>query len=128
MYVRPTCAWSDGVAFLAAHGIDASAVPGARTLYGLGFQGDVVKTYALTPDGFVSWRIDASGLREDSKLYRAEVAWDELDWPDARWARIGALGRELGFARAHHLGESSAGERKLYVERIGGIPTDRSLA
>ncbi|MDQ3336574.1 MAG: hypothetical protein M4D80_15510 [Myxococcota bacterium] len=129
LYVRPLCPWDEGVAWLEREvGGVATRIPPSRTLYGLGFQGDLVKTYALAPDGFVSYRIAGDELYREHKDYRADVAWDTIDWPDDRWTAIGALGRVLGFRNAGHVGETSGGERKLYVERVGGIPTDRSVA
>lgn len=136
LYVRPTCPWEEGVALFPELG----AAPPARTLYGLGFQGDLLKTYALTPEGFVSWRVGArapgiGGDRRisdnrslDHKRYQADLRWEALRWPDARWEAIGALGRRLGFQTAGHLGIASTGAWKVYVERTGGIPTDRSFA
>lgn len=123
-YVRTVCPWADGVAWL---GAAATQIPPARTLYGLGFQGDVVKTYALADDGFVSYRIAGDEVLAEPKAYRADVAWDDIAWPDARWTAIGALGRTLGFRTAGHVGQLH-GEMKIYVERIGAIATDRSLA
>jgi hypothetical protein len=129
LYLRTLCPWSEAVAWLeAAIGPAASAIPASRTAYGLGFQGDRVKTYALAPDGFVSYRLTDQGLCVEHKDYRADVAWNDIPWPDPRWSAIGALGRSLGFEVAGHVGDSSSGERKVYVERVGGIPTDRSFA
>ncbi len=123
LYVRTLCSWAEGVAWL---GSAAAKIPPARTLYGLGFQGDVVKTYALTDDGFISYRF-ADETLVDPKVYRADVAWDAIAWPDARWASIGALGRKLGFRTAGHIGHLH-GAMKVYVERTGAISTDRSFA
>ncbi len=131
LYVRTLCPWQDGVDWLERAGIAAARVPPARTLYGLGFQGDLVKTYALAPDGFVSYRIAGGELRRDvdHKRYRADVAWEAIAWPDARWAAIGALGRTLGFRTAGHVGRTCEhDELKIYVERAGAIATDRSFA
>lgn len=131
LYIRTVCEWPDGLAWLARE-IDASIlerVPRARTLYGLGFQGPVIKTYALAPDGFVSYRIDETGVRSEHKHYRADVPWNEIAWPDPRWHAIAGLGRSLGFRTAGHVGvTSSAHELKIYVERAGALATDRSLA
>jgi hypothetical protein len=130
LYVRTTCPWQIGARWLerALH-VDVSRILPARTLYGLGFQGNLVKTYALTPEGFVSHRLDELEVRREHKDYRAEIPWDGIAWPDARWAQVGALGSMLGFERADHVGWSSAtGATKLYVERVGAIATDRSLA
>jgi hypothetical protein len=127
VYVRATCPWAEGAAFLADIGLDPGALPAARTLYGLGFQADVVKTYALAPGGFVSWRLDAGGLLPAHKAYRADVPWDAIAWPDARAAEIGRVGQALGFTAAGHVAHG-AGGWKVYVERRGGIPTDRSLS
>ena len=129
LYIRPVCPWDEGVAWLAGEiGAVATRIPPSRTLYGLGFQGELVKTYALAPGGFVSYRIAGDELQREHKAYRADVAWDAIDWPDPRWTEIAALGRTLGFRNAGHVGETSDGERKIYVERVGGIPTDRSVA
>ena len=129
LYVRTRCPWAEGLRWLLGRGLPALDLPPARTLYGLGFQGEVVKVYTLSPDGFLSWRLDAGGVHPEHKAYRAEVPWAEIDWPDARWAALGALGARLGFETAGHVGaRSDTGERKLYVERRGGLPTDRSLA
>jgi hypothetical protein len=131
LYIRTTCPWHEAVDWLGGE-VDAAIVeriPQARAAYGLGFQGDVIKTYALTADGFVSYRVDAHGVHDEHKDYRAEVPWAEIAWPDARWQAIGALGRSLAFRTAGHVGVlSSAHELKVYVERIGAIATDRSLA
>jgi hypothetical protein len=128
LYIRPVCPWAEGHRWLVGElGAIADRIPPARTLYGLGFQGDIVKTYALVDGGFVSHRICGDQLREH-KAYRADVAWHAIAWPDSRWAAIGALGRALGFRTAGHVGETESGERKLYIERVGAIPTDRSLA
>jgi hypothetical protein len=121
LYIRPVSPWAEGGEWVAG-------VPPARTLYGLGFQGDIIKTYALAPAGFVSYRIANGEVLEEHKDYRADVAWDAIAWPDDRWAALGALGRALGFRTAGHVGQTTAGTRKLYVERVGAIPTDRSLA
>lgn len=130
LYVRTLCAWQEGVDWLAGAGVAAAAqVPAARTLYGLGFQGELVKTYALSPDGFVSHRIAGSELQRVHKMYRADVAWGAIDWPDARWAAIGSVGGALGFRTAGHVGRTGEpGSLKIYVERTGAIPTDRSFA
>jgi hypothetical protein len=123
-YVRTVCPWADGVAWL---GPVAARIPPARTLYGLGFQGDVIKSYALTADGFISYRLAGDEILAEPKAYRAEVAWQDIAWPDPRWAAIGALGRTLGFRSAGHVGHLH-GAMKIYVERTGAIATDRSFA
>jgi hypothetical protein len=123
-YVRTLCPWAEGVAWL---GAAATRIPSARTLYGLGFQGDVVKTYALTDEGFVSYRLAGNEILAEPKEYRADVAWDAIVWPDPRWAEIGELGRTLGFRTAGHVGQLH-GAMKVYVERTGAIATDRSFA
>jgi hypothetical protein len=110
-------------------GAVAARIPAARTLYGLGFQGELVKTYTLSAEGFVSFRIAGTELLREHKAYRAEVAWDTIAWPDARWATVGALGRRLGFRSAGHVAHASvSASLKVYVERTGAIATDRSFA
>jgi len=126
LYVRPLCPWTEGIAWLERE-VGPVAIPPSRTLYGLGFQGDVVKTYALAPDGFVSFRIAGEAVQLAHKDYRADIAWDAIDWPDQRWTAIATLGHTLGFRTAGHVGDR-AGERKIYVERVGAIATDRSVA
>jgi hypothetical protein len=130
LYVRAVCPWRDGIEWLEGEvGAVATRVPTARTLYGLGFQGELIKTYALVPNGFVSWRVEGAQLCREHKDYRADVSWDAIAWPDAKWQAIGALGRTLGFCSAGHVGRSSEmAEMKIYVERVGAIATDRSFA
>jgi hypothetical protein len=129
-YVRTVCPWDEGIVWLAREiGPEAYEIPPARTLYGLGFQAEVVKTYALSPEGFVSWRVGTGSPAREHKDYRAEVPWTDMVWPDARWQAVGEVGQRLGFRMAGHVGRhASTGELKVYVERRGGIPTDRSLA
>lgn len=132
LYVRTVCPWAEGIAWLTSEmGPAARTIPAARTLYGLGLQGELVKTYALSPGGFVSWRLGQGAVAPalEHKDYRADVGWDDIAWPDAQWRAVGEVGHRLGFQTAHHLARhASTGELKVYVERRGGIPTDRSLA
>jgi hypothetical protein len=130
LYVRCVCPWDQGIAWLAREvGSKAYEIPSARTLYGLGFQGNLIKTYSLASQGFISWRVDERVAALERKEYRAEVPWGEISWPDARWRDLGELGTRLGFHTAGHVGRhASTGELKVYVERRGGIPTDNSLA
>jgi hypothetical protein len=130
LYIRTTCPWDEALEWLGGEVPNAECIPRARTLYGLGFQGETIKTYALTDDGFVSYRVDARGVHEEHKDYQADVPWSEIQWPDARWQAIGALGRKLGFRIAGHVGvlSTAAHDLKVYVERTGAIATDRSLA
>ena len=128
LYVRVLCPWDDATGWLARAGVAAAVrVPPARTMYGLGFQGELVKTYALAPGGFVSYRLTADELLREHKAYRADVAWSAIAWPDPRWAALGELGRALGFETAGHVGRVGD-TRKIYVERTGAIATDRSFA
>lgn len=128
LYARVLCPWDDAIGWLARAGLAAAVrVPPARTMYGLGFQGELVKTYALAPGGFVSYRLTDGELLREHKDYRADVAWSAIAWPDPRWAAIGELGRALGFETAGHVGLVGH-TRKIYVERTGAIVTDRSLA
>jgi hypothetical protein len=128
LYVRVLCPWDDAISWLAGAGLAAAVrVPPARTMYGLGFQGELVKTYALAPGGFVSYRLAGGELLREPKAYRADVAWSAIAWPDPRWAAIGELGRALGFETAGHVG-LVGDTRKIYVERSGAIATDRSFA
>ena len=130
LYLRALCPWQDGIDWLACEvGAVANQIPTTRTLYGFGFQGEFVKTYALAPDGFISYRIAGNSLCLEHKDYSADIAWDAIEWPDARWSAIGALGRSLGFRNAGHVGRASETHAlKIYVECTGAIPTDRSFA
>jgi len=115
---------------------------GTEVLYGLGLHDEdgqlQVKTYTLaTVDvdgrrepGFVSWRLRAGRLTSEVKRYVPEVPWREIACDGDRWARLLDLGRELGFLSAGHVAiteiDGRPTELKLYVERVGAVPTDWS--
>jgi hypothetical protein len=123
---------------------------GTSTLYGLGFLdtelGPLVKTYTIadvpadpvlgqgpTLPGFVSYRLGRVRLSREVKRYLPELDWSELrrHLPSLRWRAIADFAeRELGWTRAGHLGvvreDDGHAELKVYVERIGAIPTDFS--
>lgn len=152
LYVRTMTEMESGLGFLASLPRAAAGVPALRdalvanrTLYGLGFSGAdslVVKTYTIddvggdsgagrseAAPGFRSLRLDGGTISAESKRYLPDVAWRDIVPPTPRWRTVvdfasGALGWRL----AGHFGLASrngrAPELKLYVERIGAIPTD----
>ncbi|HZS35938.1 MAG TPA: hypothetical protein VFF06_03880 [Polyangia bacterium] len=150
LYVRTQAPLDEGLAFLGRLPSLAPAVPllaraleENRVLYGLGFfaaegGGLGVKTYTIgdvpLPDGghapgFLSRRIAAGRVIAEVKRYLPDVDWSRLEVPSDRWrALVDFAGGELGYRRAGHFGiverEHGAPELKLYVERIGAIPTD----
>ena len=147
LYVRTLAHRGEVLAFLSRLREVASALnaldqrlEGNRTVYGLGFSAHdgalAVKTYSLADvallgsaarPGFVSWRVAGGALLREAKRYLPDLEWAELPvWP--------ALAREVrarvACDRVGHLGviESTGGapEVKLYLERVGAIPTDLS--
>lgn len=119
-----------------------ACLDGSRVLYGLGFHDEdgvpQVKTYTLgavevegrSEPGFVSWRLRAGRLSQEVKRYVPEVPWREITGDGDRWARLLDTGRELGFLKAGHVAitevDGRATELKLYIERVGAVPTDWS--
>jgi hypothetical protein len=121
----------------------AGALRGHDTLYGIGVcdvGGDVaLKTYAIEDvaigatraPGFVSYRITGSGVLRETKRYLPDVELGAAVLPSARWRKIVSFAESrLGWTRAGHFGvvdrPGEPPELKLYVERIGAIPTDFS--
>lgn len=126
----------------------ASALAGNHVLYGVGLtfsaaDGLILKTYTLrnlddsfheqtgtgAAPGFLSLRFCRRGLHEEHKRYLPEVGLHELELADPGWARtLDMLRGELGYDVAGHVGRNSVGDTpgpyKIYVERIGAIPTD----
>ena len=112
------------------------------TIYGLGFfeRGGQLGVKVYTVDdvgigavplrpGFVSWRILGGELTAEIKRYAPDLAWDELPPAGPTWARlIDQLRARLGVDRVGHFGVTEAPDRalevKLYVERIGSIPSN----
>lgn len=113
---------------LHASAIDALAarLAPARTLYGLGFTTTAgrlrVKTYVLDEVeghvGFRSVRVTSNGVEEDERLYEAEAPV-RTDVPVARLAA-----HVLGVNVLGHVASSRRRGTKVYVERVGAIPTD----
>ncbi|MFK7929737.1 MAG: hypothetical protein AB8H79_16210 [Myxococcota bacterium] len=146
LYVRTQSAVDRTLDALAEH----VAVPAAlrqalahhRVLYGLGLHDEdgelQVKTYTVDTvqmngqecDGFVSWRLRAGVLTPEVKHYLPEVPWREISGDGDRWARLLKVGQELGFAKAGHVAITQVDGRptalKLYIERVGAVPTDWS--
>jgi hypothetical protein len=79
--------------------------------------------------GFVSYRIARGRAQVEIKRYLTDVGWDQVRVDGDRWPRVVAFARgSLGYEKAAYLGvlevEGRIPEMKLYVERIGAIPTD----
>jgi hypothetical protein len=149
LYLRTRAPLDAALAFLAtldetAAAVDAlrAALGSSRVLYGLGFFGASgelgVKTYTIddvpaldgraTP-GFVSYRVVAGSLVAEHKRYLPHVPWDRIVPPTPRWQALCRLAaRELGYETAGHFAITEQAGRapvlKLYVERIGAVPTD----
>ena len=125
------------------------ALEESRTVYALGFipvRGEVgLKVYTIgdvranlggqpfggarTVDGFVSYRVSKGITRPEIKRYLTDTAWERVAAKGARWpALIRFVKDALGYERAAYLGllesEGAAPELKLYIERIGAIPTE----
>lgn len=132
LYARLLAPLADGLEFLARlvpTGGLARACAGRRILYGLGFCGDplTIKTYAIAKRGFVSWRLDATGLLPESKDYRAKRP---LRDEGGAWGTVVVGLKGMGFTVADHAAmrqsPGAPSEPKLYFERIAPIPTDWS--
>lgn len=142
LYVR-TLAPREGVLdFLAripeivpALGALADALAANATIYGLGFSSRgnalVTKTYTIRDvadarPGFVSYRIVRGELSKETKRYLPDLAWGDVP----AWAKDAAEAKALvACDRVGHLGviEGEDGPQvKLYLERIGAIPSDFS--
>lgn len=125
------------------------ALAESRTVYGLAFltvDGEIgLKLYTIgdvrsdlagaashaprSEDGFVSYRVSRGRAQVEIKRYLTDVSWDRVTSDGDRWPRVIDFARSaLGYERAAYLGvletEGQAPELKLYVERIGAIPTD----
>lgn len=117
----------------------ADALAGSATIYGLGFssQGDALatKTYTIgevaplgteARPGFVSYRVVGGVLSKETKRYLPDLAWQDVP----AWAKDAAEARSrVACDRVGHLGviEGPQGAQvKLYLERIGAIPSDFS--
>lgn len=146
LYVRTLAPRERVLGFLAtipeiAPALDAlrAALAESATIYGLGFssQGNALatKTYTIgevaplgaeARPGFVSFRVVRGTLSKETKRYLPDLAWHDVP----AWAKGAAEVKSLvGCDRVGHLGviEGSEGAQvKLYLERIGAIPSDFS--
>jgi len=136
LYHRAMLPLGEGLALLGEEGLPehvrealAHRLAPAQTLYGLGFStagGALrVKTYVLGDVagrvGFRSVRATAAGVEIDERVYEANA--------DARATGLGCARRAeraLGASVLGHVGRSPARGAKVYVERVGAIPTDTS--
>ena len=146
LYVRTLAPREEVLRFLAAipHtalALDtlAAALAGSGTIYGLGFSSHgealATKTYTIgevaplgteARPGFVSYRVVRGALSKETKRYVPDVAWNDLP----AWAKDAAEAKaRVACDRVGHLGviEGADGAQvKLYLERIGAIPSDFS--
>lgn len=136
LYHRAMLPLDGGLALLAAIGLPPDVVAAlaarlapARTLYGLGFStadGSLrVKTYVLDDVagrvGFRSVRATPGGVEEDERRYEAGADPGRTDLDAARRAA-----RDLDASVLGHVARSGSRAPKVYVERVGAIPTDVS--
>ncbi|GAC1394813.1 MAG: hypothetical protein NVSMB47_04630 [Polyangiales bacterium] len=147
LYVRLRAPKSETMRFLAEIEEVAPALPALEcalvdndTIYGLGFfdrDGALaLKTYSLagvTLDGsavrpgFVSFRVAGGQIARDVKRYLPDLRWDQLP---VALPGVDQVMARVACERVGHVGvvesEGRAPEVKLYLERIGAIPTDHS--
>lgn len=143
LYVRTMCPTGEGLKWLAGRIATtplADALSDNQTLYGLGFtsrHGEcTIKTYTIGrledgTVGFNSSRVTPSGMVREHKRYWPAVPWSELPLTAWRWRRLVRFAADvLGYDVAGHFAtterEGAPDELKLYVERVGAIPTDRT--
>ena len=104
----------------------AARLAPARTLYGLGYTmlgAELrMKTYVLDDVagrvGFRSVRATAHGVEDDDRRYEAEAP------VDASLSIARRAANALGVKVLGHVARSARRGTKVYVERIGAIPTD----
>ena len=120
------------------------ALSHSKILYGLGFsekQGQLyLKTYTIEAikgenstetTGFVSHRLWNGQVDREHKAYLPEVSLYSFAPEEAGLKKLQQfLLHEMNYATAGHLGmlyqNGKLTETKIYVERVGGIPTDFS--
>lgn len=132
LYVRTMAPRATVRAFLdeittAAAALD-EALAGNEIAYGLGFSSDarglVIKTYTVADvgarAGFVSFRVRGGVVTREVKKYLPDLEWSEVPG-DRAW--IDDVRARVPCARVGHVGLVN-GEAKLYLERIGAIPSD----
>lgn len=150
IYIRTKTEIKSGLNFLENHlpaadiQVLKSALQENKTLYGLGFSEKhaalYVKTYTIenvvsgkneVVPGFVSHRLHQGQLSKEHKTYLPEVSLYEFqpEVPALKNLRDFLLFR-MQYSQAGHIGmlhqEEVLTEYKIYVERLGGIPTDFS--
>lgn len=129
LYVRTMACRQEVEGFLTSHSLMLAAPSENRTIYGLGFSTDadglVVKSYVVGDvdgrPGFISYRTRNGRVAREIKRYVPDVAW--ADVPRLGW--IERVRERVPVARVGHVGVVN-GETKLYLERIGAIPSDFS--
>lgn len=150
IYVRTKSAIQPGFDFLnqvlstAEMEIMQAALSKNNTLYGLGFSeknGQLyLKTYTIedvetaghkTIPGFVSHRLHGHQLSKEHKTYLPEVSLKEFCPEDIPLKDLrDFLLFRMQYMQAGHIGmlykNGQLAEYKIYVERVGGIPTDFS--
>jgi hypothetical protein len=143
LYVRTMAPRDEVLAFVArfdgfaAHvGALRALLAETRVLYGLGFcelAGETaLKTYTIGDvggaPGFLSYRVGPGGILREHKRYLPDVPLASVRGQSPAMSGVLALARALGYARLGHVGVAEEDGRppvtKLYVERVGAIPTD----
>ncbi len=79
--------------------------------------------------GFVSYRVTTASVEPETKHHATHVAWDDVMVRDERWKEILHFAEHImGYKEMSYFGvvkrPAQPDELKLYVERIGAIPTD----
>ena len=150
VYVRTKTDIQKGLNFLAQHlnkaemDVLQAALSKNQTLYGLGFSEKngrlYLKTYTIedveTPEnkivpGFVSHRMHEEKLSKEHKTYLPEVSLYEFEPESEPLQQLrDFLLFQMQYSHAGHIGmlfqNDRLAEYKIYVERVGGIPTDFS--
>ena len=145
LYVRSKCSRDTVFTWLLDCGMSAGVLNALaesmkdnNCFYGLGFTESegrtLVKTYTIdqvdaATTGFVSYRIHDNKILPVRKEYLPEVPIDEFQPPTSRWAElVDFLESIMNYRTAGHLGyevdRHGISHLKIYVERIGAIPTD----
>jgi hypothetical protein len=150
LYVRVKCKMEEAMPFLRKQFSSeelkplCEALKGNTILYGLGFSeksGEgYLKTYTIGEvenengekiQGFISHRLSGNQFAREYKTYLPEVILSDFKTQNHVVQNlIYFLVHGLSYTKAGHIGilhrDNEADEYKIYVERIGGIPTDFS--
>jgi hypothetical protein len=148
IYVRSMTRIDKSFDFLQKHIADIESLKEAmhenQIMYGLGFtekQGQpYIKTYSInsletghdkTQLGFISHRLQAGKLLNEYKTYLPDIALPQIyeDYPSIRQLTEFLI-HDMKYKIAGHIGafyqDDKISSYKIYIEKIGGIPTDFS--